>query len=518
MLRTRAVNAPPYALSLGASPEHPHTYSVESRPLPMYNHVRARPNDIANCLPATTPFQFIGAPQKPLPMSPQNVSEMLVPSRIPSVVHPSRQESHHSNHPHAHHCAVNQNTAAPHLHSAGQSHVQPVSTHSRALPSAASGQLTRRLSQPPSMPSHPPVAYPQSQVYAPTTHRHPRTQLPVQSVYVRSRPSENNVYALHDVPSMGPLPSSVACPITSSNGMVPPNLLLEPSSFFVGSLTKDAFITSCSRYLDSYAVRNRDYIPLPTQCEPESVFFSVSKPDIGTDEYLRRLVTYTHCSPAAFVVTLIFMERIAARNSSLHVTPHNLHRLVITALTLACKVLDDQCFSNVHYGKVGGIPTVGEMNRLELQFLFFVRFELHVCLEEYNSKVRFLESYLAPKSPRSLFDLAVMDSPGSSPLPSPAAAPVANRSMGVAPLSGAPSECAPNVGVHLFRHDSEYGYGGGSVHRPTAGISGRQHGERDLRQFQRDPADWRPPPWAQTREPSCGGHYPSSRFHSMGGL
>lgn len=167
---------------------------------------------------------------------------------------------------------------------------------------------------------------------------------------------------------------------------------------FVGQLMKDTFIQVVADSLDKQAEYNKKYVNLPTYSEPESVFFSVSRPDIPTRDYIDRLVTYTQCSPSAFVVMLIYLDRVAISNSSLHVTPFNMHRLLVTALTLACKVLDDRCFSNVHYAKVGGIPSAREMNRLELQFLAYVKYRLHVTHTIYHDKLRSLES--RPPPPR----------------------------------------------------------------------------------------------------------------------
>lgn len=166
---------------------------------------------------------------------------------------------------------------------------------------------------------------------------------------------------------------------------------LDNPNTFVGQLSEKAFIRIVADSLDKRAEYNKDYVNLPTYSEPESVFFSVSRPDIPTRDYIARLVTYTQCSPSAFVVMLIYLDRIAISNSRLHVTPYNMHRLLVTALTLACKVMDDRCFSNVHYAKVGGIPTAREMNRLELQFLAYVKYRLHVTDSIYHEKLRSLD-------------------------------------------------------------------------------------------------------------------------------
>lgn len=215
----------------------------------------------------------------------------------------------------------------------------------------------------------------------PMSHSHSRTHPPPKHLNHCSRCTQPSDFSNKPLPETQPSP---------------PDFNQE---FFVGHLTKDQFVQRTSDALDKQAYRN-DGVALPTYSEPESVFFSVSKPDIPTPDYVKRLVTYTQCSPAAFVLMLIYLDRIAEANRRLHVTPFNMHRLLVTALTLACKVLDDRCFSNVHYAKVGGIPTAREMNRLELQFLSYLKYYLHVTPEQYQEKLGSLQNLISPPPPQ----------------------------------------------------------------------------------------------------------------------
>lgn len=154
--------------------------------------------------------------------------------------------------------------------------------------------------------------------------------------------------------------------------------------------------------VEKCANMNDRNVVLPNHTQKESVFFSVTKPDIPTKDYVKRLVTYTQCSPEAFVVMLVYVDRIATENTRLVITSYNMHRILVTALTLACKTLDDKCFSNVHYAKVGGIPTAKEMNRLELQFLKYIKYDLFVHEDTFFEKQRSLEYLPSPSSPVSV--------------------------------------------------------------------------------------------------------------------
>eukprot|EP00171_Calliarthron_tuberculosum_P015141 IDg15141t1 len=130
--------------------------------------------------------------------------------------------------------------------------------------------------------------------------------------------------------------------------------------------------------------------------DPLSVFFSVTEPAIEMHEYVRRLVRYANCSRSAFINALIYLQRLICVNPLLRLTPLNLHRLLTTAVVLAAKTLDDRCYSNAHYARVGGIATVGEMNRLELQMLATLRFRTFVSFNEYDLFVRSLAKRAPP--------------------------------------------------------------------------------------------------------------------------
>ncbi|TYI67171.1 hypothetical protein E1A91_D09G279600v1 [Gossypium mustelinum] len=62
---------------------------------------------------------------------------------------------------------------------------------------------------------------------------------------------------------------------------------------------------------------------------------------------------------------------------SLPLDSFNVHRLLITSVLVSAKFMDDICYNNAYYAKVGGISTE-EMNILEVDFLFGLGFPLNV--------------------------------------------------------------------------------------------------------------------------------------------
>ena len=103
---------------------------------------------------------------------------------------------------------------------------------------------------------------------------------------------------------------------------------------------------------------------------------------LSASEYLLRIMRYGKCSPSCAVVGLIYLQRIKAKVPSACVTSRNLQRLLLLALMLANKFLDDLYFSNKQWAKIGSI-SLEEINALELTVLALLDWKMMVTREEY---------------------------------------------------------------------------------------------------------------------------------------
>ena len=78
------------------------------------------------------------------------------------------------------------------------------------------------------------------------------------------------------------------------------------------------------------------------------------------------------------------MDKMEVNNSQVFVMDSfNIHRLIITAVTVSTKFSSDFFYSNSRYSKVGGI-SLKEMNYLEIQFLILCDFNLLISIEEFE--------------------------------------------------------------------------------------------------------------------------------------
>lgn len=128
---------------------------------------------------------------------------------------------------------------------------------------------------------------------------------------------------------------------------------------------------------------NNANCPIPSLYDIAAPFFSIAPADMNPVTYIERLMQYLKCSRSAFVVALIYLQRIQKKYPQLAIVELNFHRLLVTSILIGAKTLDDRVFSNSHYARVGGIPSVQELNRLELLMMRMLDFELFVYREEY---------------------------------------------------------------------------------------------------------------------------------------
>jgi len=139
----------------------------------------------------------------------------------------------------------------------------------------------------------------------------------------------------------------------------------------------DVFVNSCTLALQNLASN-----VVLTSLNYTS-FHSFYAPRVTLREYVERIVTYAPCTVESFVVSLVYLNRIANFQGALFINAHTIHRLFLTSLLLAAKYCDDVFFNNKHYSRIGGI-SCKEMNALELEFLFRIKFECNVSAAEFN--------------------------------------------------------------------------------------------------------------------------------------
>ncbi|KAG8071656.1 hypothetical protein GUJ93_ZPchr0006g44390 [Zizania palustris] len=169
-------------------------------------------------------------------------------------------------------------------------------------------------------------------------------------------------------------------------------------------------VAALAGILERVAERN-DAAATPAElaATPASAFRATTKPGISVRAYVARVARFAGCSPACYVVAYIYLDRLLRRGRclALAVDSYSVHRLLITAVLSAVKFMDDICYNNAYFAKVGGISLM-EMNYLEVDFLFGVGFDLNVTPETFGDYCAVLQSEMlsqcaaAPPAPPRL--------------------------------------------------------------------------------------------------------------------
>ncbi|KAF6159247.1 hypothetical protein GIB67_032018 [Kingdonia uniflora] len=120
------------------------------------------------------------------------------------------------------------------------------------------------------------------------------------------------------------------------------------------------------------------------------VFNGARTPSISIGNYIERIYKYTKCSPSCFVVGYVYIDRLVHKHPDSLVVSLNVHRLLVTSLMVASKVLDDEHYNNSFYARVGGVSNV-ELNKLELELMFMLDFSLVVSSRIFESYCFHLE-------------------------------------------------------------------------------------------------------------------------------
>lgn len=142
-------------------------------------------------------------------------------------------------------------------------------------------------------------------------------------------------------------------------------------------------------------------------------FHGIRVPSISIGKYLERIYKYTNCSPSCFVVAYVYIDRLVHAHPNSLVVSLNIHRLLVTSLMVAAKMLDDMHHNNAFYARVGGVSN-SELNKLELELLFLLDFGLLVSSRVFESYCLHLEKEMMLDSAFHKIDRPLMNSLGDS--------------------------------------------------------------------------------------------------------
>eukprot|EP00826_Nyctotherus_ovalis_P041256 TRINITY_DN4130_c0_g1_i19.p1 TRINITY_DN4130_c0_g1~~TRINITY_DN4130_c0_g1_i19.p1 ORF type:complete len:173 (-),score=26.35 TRINITY_DN4130_c0_g1_i19:50-568(-) len=111
-------------------------------------------------------------------------------------------------------------------------------------------------------------------------------------------------------------------------------------------------------------------------CNKVLQYFDAKKvPELGIKEYVERFAAYLKIDESTYVSAYVLIKRLLKLNPGTLVTPLNVHRLLVTAITITDKIQNDFYWRNTDYAIVG----------VEIEFIKGLDYDLRIGREEYES-------------------------------------------------------------------------------------------------------------------------------------
>lgn len=110
-------------------------------------------------------------------------------------------------------------------------------------------------------------------------------------------------------------------------------------------------------------------------------------PDLSVSDYLNRINKYCQLSTSVYLGSAYYIHMLVVKWEIFQLTNLNAHRLIIAALRLACKTLEDITHRQQFFAQMGGIRPK-DLQSLEISFLFLIKFNCQVDIQTLEETVK----------------------------------------------------------------------------------------------------------------------------------
>ncbi|ONH67873.1 Cyclin-U2-2 [Cyberlindnera fabianii] len=110
-------------------------------------------------------------------------------------------------------------------------------------------------------------------------------------------------------------------------------------------------------------------------------------PDLSVSDYLNRINKYCQLSTSVYLGSAYYIHMLVVKWEIFQLTNLNAHRLIIAALRLACKTLEDITHRQQFFAQMGGIRPK-DLQSLEISFLFLIKFNCQVDVQTLEETVK----------------------------------------------------------------------------------------------------------------------------------
>jgi len=119
-------------------------------------------------------------------------------------------------------------------------------------------------------------------------------------------------------------------------------------------------------------------------------FYLKTVPPFSLSEYLLRLHQYCPHSAGVYLAAATYIHRLSVADLLVPATSKTVHRLTLTAIRVASKVLEDNKWSQDRISKLGGVSRK-ELQRLEISMCYLLNFELFTREEDMRRRTFLLQ-------------------------------------------------------------------------------------------------------------------------------
>ena len=132
------------------------------------------------------------------------------------------------------------------------------------------------------------------------------------------------------------------------------------------------------------------WVPVTNTFYPAaSLFDTKAIPKISLYRYIERINLWSGCSVSCFILSYIYIQRVIRNNLQFTLTRQNAYRLILTAVLISQKFLEDRYVNNETYAGIGTL-TISEINSLEIALVSLLGYKLYVNSKSYSKHYSYL--------------------------------------------------------------------------------------------------------------------------------
>ena len=156
-------------------------------------------------------------------------------------------------------------------------------------------------------------------------------------------------------------------------------LINEPNKY---NITTDDIIRFISSNLLLIIHKNKKNKKKPIK-DINEPFYSKTIPVLSLEKFLIRIIKYTEAENNTLLTAYLYIINLIKKENYV-LSLNNIYRLLLGAVVLAKKTLEDLTYKNSYYCQIGGM-SLEELNNIELSLFFRIDFHTNPNKEELDN-------------------------------------------------------------------------------------------------------------------------------------